>query len=220
MSKARPRPRAVADYLARETRRVMDEGNGDKAYGADACIAAARITSEVAQRFGHRARPLSVRATVLNEPYARLLEEIGPIDKENQARYVREGAWSVVVGHHDEQESMKTEQKRLLEGRRPGWNGHVVTILGEAFIIDPTIVQTARPERGITFPRNEAAAPEREVMRAFLKGETILGGEHANGVTVIYEAFPADKSFVMSRDWTEKQRTTPYVRTLAQGFAG
>src|SRR5262249_29776146 len=108
-------------------------------YRPDSCIAAARVLVDVFDRLHVRCRPLSVVVDVFHPAMvARAALEGGrlPETTEEYQRWVAEsGCWWLTLGMGEP---------------RPGrWAGHVAVVAWDAVLLDLTLPQASRPQRGI-----------------------------------------------------------------------
>src|SRR5262249_19675878 len=119
-----------------------------------------------------------------------------PTDTEEYRRWVEEsGCWWLTLGGGGDPE--------------PGrWPGHVGVVVWEGVLIDLTLPQASRPQRGIVLTPT-----------AVQVGPGFLGGsDHRivtmNGAELYYRARPEDRSFMRSPDWIDRQRHRDVVRNI------
>jgi hypothetical protein len=96
------------------------------------------------------------------------------------------------------------------------WPGHLTVIIPNLLaekhlMLDPTIIQANHPGTGIDIPPLAAL-----VMDDFVSGEKVRKMT-VNGSTLLYKAFPDDKSYQEKSNW-EKLIASPHVvdRVLAR----
>lgn len=114
-------------------------------FNADSCIASTRIALDVLAYFGVKAEAKPVMVVVLNAKAAKLAETmtLDEITKIAQGYSMEdtEGPWTMMIGS-----GRSTRKDR---NRKP-WSGHLVaTIPDESIIIDLSIDQAARPQKGL-----------------------------------------------------------------------
>jgi hypothetical protein len=172
-----------------------------KGWRPDCCIAATRVICRVMKHFGIDAQPLPVVLLAYNAAYIKAIQAgDGPPthDHEEFLRWCqRLGAWS--LGITDE----------------VGGIGHIVAVLpGEQLLIDGSIGQISRPEKGLPMP----AMLISKLPRGFLTDPAVvieLGNAHGN-VLIYKKAETGQLRYLASPDWTEKQRTKPVVKQLVR----
>lgn len=170
-----------------------------KFYRFNCCIAATRILLTVFEKLRSKARPLSVVAEVLNPAFLRLQAESGtawPVLVDEVRQWVDAGAWSVVLG-----------EKPLEE--RPGmWSGHLCCLLWEEWLIDVTLPQASRPDKGINLvPVVLSVSPD------FLSGKQSACFT-TNGCDVYYDARPDDRTYTAGRDWYDVEKHRRIVERI------
>jgi hypothetical protein len=144
------------------------------------CIYATKIAVGVLDYFGFQARPLTVGLRIANEAYWSRWEAVGfePIEETDEWWDVS-GAYSIMIdsGHPAE----------------PGvWNGHLVAIAEERFLIDLSLAHFALPERGLYCdPIIEEISDS-----YFLQGNSRWGIVTDQGSRLMYQAKPGDQSYL------------------------
>jgi hypothetical protein len=153
----------------------------------NSCILSTRIAIDVLDHFGIDAEPLVVRATVSNAVFARLCVEHGELpDGPLMDRWEQEhGAWVLGLGVPAPPGTVPLPR---------GWPGHLVAVVQRRLLLDLSLDQVNRPERGIGLgPLILPCRPD------FLAGRqpfaTLPGG-----CLVLYDAFPDDRSWHNSPD--------------------
>jgi hypothetical protein len=142
----------------------------------NACILATRLGVEALRYKGIRARAVPVRLNVFNKQAAELLQANVP----NEQWTAESGAWVVSIGHG------------AVNG--DGWNGHLVIIAQERYLVDLTAAQVQRLHRGI-----EAEAFWHEA-RDLAQGEPIALGTE-DGSLWLYEPDPENRSYLQAPAW-------------------
>jgi hypothetical protein len=168
-------------------------------YRPDGCIAAARVLIEVFERLHAKVRPLSVTVDVFNPAMVARSEAEGgrlPTDVSEYQRWVQEsGCWWLTLGGGGES--------------KPGrWSGHVAVIAWEKVLIDLTLTQANRPQRGIVL-----APVVVEVGREFLDGSD-RRVMTMNASELHYQTHPDDTSFMRSPDWCDRERHRNTIREI------
>lgn len=109
----------------------------------DVCVLATRVGYDVLSYFGVESAPVVVRALAFNPPAVAWVNERGPnVSDEQLEEYNATGAWVVAIDEEDHE----------IPGRFPG---HLVLrVPSERALVDLSIDQFARPERGIIMPKS------------------------------------------------------------------
>lgn len=164
-------------------------------YTRRTCILHTRVAVDTLRTLGVRARPLACRLMVLNAAYAKRANELQRMLDPSEMR-AEEHSMGIGFGRSE----------------LPGYDGHVVAVVDERYILDLTLDQCDRPQYGINLrPGHFAATP------AFLAGDEPHRFEYG-GSYVQYVAVPADKGFLRVADWMEVPRIrhlNPTPRVLA-----
>jgi hypothetical protein len=175
---SRDRVRQLVDRVGDELPPMMTE----LGYSRSTCILHTRVATTAIRHFGVRARPLACRLMVCNQAYVDLRTELGrpPAPDEYTAE-----AHTVGIGYGSD---------------GPGYDAHVVTVVEDRYVLDLTLDQASRPQRGIVLEPVYF-----EVSKAFLAGDENKGLA-INDAYVVYGAVPEDKGFLSVPDWTEPMR--------------
>lgn len=179
--------RAYAD-IARQV--MLDRG-----WRVNTCIAATRVTINVLGAFGIAARPFCTSACVYSPEWVRLRNRLGR--EPSIEEQIAGGAWSVGLGLPDPPEG--AEEINAPEEGDTGYNGHLVALVADdALLLDASIDQAARPERGIVIPPEVnfmAATPE------FVEGREPIVGENNLGAVVVYRRREDPPDWEIAPDW-------------------
>ncbi len=144
------------------------------------CLNGTRVCIDVLRQFGVKARPVSVRATVMNAAFRTRLETLGrwPTEAEMDA-IIEAGGWAIGVdcGGTDEASN--------------AWGGHLVAVAQQRWLVDAGAVQMHRPAREIVVPPVFVG----EVGRPFLAGRGGVEYETPGGGTLAYRARLDDESW-------------------------
>ena len=158
----------------------------------DSCIASTRIGVDVLRYFRVKTEPIVVKVHVFNKQFmARLDAGQFPSSKEDMDRwYGEDGSHSVG-----------------LVSEPPTNIGHVVALVENACILDLSLDQASRPQRGIHLQPSGFAVTE-----GFLSGGEMRFriGES----TVFYERVLNNRNFLNAPDWTDLNRTKFIVSEL------
>ena len=96
-------------------------------------------------------------------------------------------------------------------GQEAGLDGHLVlTRRREGYLIDPSLGQTARPEKNIPMPGVGIFAP---LDAAFFAGEQ-ANSFLLESCVLIYTPLPKRRDFEAAPDWAERGRYAAAVREL------
>lgn len=161
------------------------------------CILHTKVALLRARQDGLRAEALACKVQIANRAMLKVHERLGRAPEPDEWG---PDAWSLGIGfgQPDPEE-------------RPGYDGHVVVIVAGRFLMDLTLDQASRPERGI-FLRPGFFGP---LSREFLRGATIVGFT-MNGSEVRYEAMPGERGFLTKPDWTMVRAGDPTTRRLLE----
>jgi hypothetical protein len=139
----------------------------------DTCILHTHGAMQILSRLGVRCRPLPVQVQAFNPVIAEYMraghnpEDLTP--QEWEAR----GGWSVGVGFNT---------RDGIQTREGAWDGHLVLLVRERFLLDLTADQLARPDRGLVIPRDGLCVEARE----FVKGKRPDATVELDGSIVAY----------------------------------
>jgi hypothetical protein len=150
-------------------------------YKADTCYLQTRVAVEAADYFGVALRPVGASVTIYNRP---LWERLDALDEGEELGPLRDEEWSVGMGFG-------------VSGPERGT--HCVAYHdGAGLVLDPSLDQASRPQRGIV------VGPS--IVRAEPEGETIV----TNGeLVLVYHLDPGDMTRLGTPDWTRNWR--PFV---------
>ena len=152
-------------------------------YGSNSCIPTTRVLVAALENLGIKARPLSVRATVINGQYIAAVEELGRPFRDKAEAMVwhrSKGVFSYGIGAK----------------AAPGtWQGHLVAVVRQRVLVDLTIGQADHPEHDMVL----------SPMFCDVSGRFLNGHEQAtfgnNGCRVLYEALPGDRGYQATPNW-------------------
>jgi hypothetical protein len=186
--------------------RVLPEETEAAGMGRDTCVFCSWIGREVLRRFGISAKPVAVRAAIVNRQF---WEDVGEdwnrvLDVKDDG--LREESWSVALGFsHGPPE----------KGR---WAGHLIlTTRNPDMVLDLTLDQASRPEKGIPL-EPLAYQVDRSALRAFERGESPLEfAETDHGCRIVYGMVP-DLSPSSGADWNGSDDRE--IRAYRDEFAG
>lgn len=188
------RDRRVAELLCEETLPLLSADLGGK---LDLCVLATKVGLDVLRYFGVDAKPLPVVVAALNAPAVDWIESDRELPREygeDADEFEKSGAWIVQIDERDLGEP----------GRYPG---HLVVGLpGEDAILDLSLGQFARPEKGILVPPGGMF----DLPEGFADGRRGLYQLEGGGA-LVYEARPRSDRFRRGADW---KRKNPYAGAL------
>ena len=157
------------------------------------CIFAAAVLTDVFRHKGYsRVFPLTVKPLIFNPMFHERAKTFGmPTDEATKDKWMADGCRMIGLG---------VKPELAVEGQ---WAGHLVVVLPNHFgdrhaVCDITITQATKPEWGIDLMPLSFRAPD-----AFIKGEKEFKAD-VKGSLVVYMAFPGDKSYEESPNWTKK----------------
>jgi hypothetical protein len=178
----RSETKAILDHVIKAVPQGIDEAG----MTTNACILASRLTVEMLRAKGVRARPLPVKLRVFNAIYVDYVLRYGsdelPVEAREQA--VKDGAWGVVVGFGSDKN----------DGW--GWDGHVVVIAEERYLVDPTAHQVKRLKHSID------AEPFWTESRELARGESASFVNHEDDCVWFYEPDPENKGYLSTPAWS------------------
>lgn len=179
------RATTLMEALVRVGNPMLFAETGDRA----SCILAAFMGEKVLRRFGVESRPMGVRVVACN-PQARphVLAGTQPSDEEHDVT----GATISIAGYLD------AAEHHARYGNGAYYNGHVVLVVSEKYVLDLTADQFTRDEHGIVVPPIVFTAED-----GFLtEGVPRIVCDLPNGGLISYE-FNTDDSWRDSADYTE-----------------
>lgn len=171
----------LAETLVETIPQGMADAGMGQTYGG-ACILSTKAVVEVFRAKGVRARAVPVKLRVLSPELVRRIEAGEKMDEENQQEWLDAGAWEVSIGH--------------VPAERSGWDGHLVALVKERWLVDASAHQARRPAKGI-----DVEPFVSEVHPDFLKGHACAVEQ--NGSLLIYEYDPENKLYLRAPAWTE-----------------
>lgn len=167
-------------------------------FAPDCCVAATKITIEVFTRLGFKAKPLPCRLDILNRQFAELEGKLGrPPTIEEQKLAFERG------------DKLAALSIREVPAEKDKFTGHMVAIV-EQYMIDATILQAERPNKGIVFPEPVLVI---NAPRAFRRGREAYSFRTKEGILLVYIASNNDK-YMNSPDWTLEERTLPAITRI------
>ncbi len=156
----------------------------------DCCIVATKVACGVLNHFGIPAWPQPTRLIVQNmkawKRYRR--GDHGP-------PLFRQGEFTLGIGFG--------QDIRKRDPQFKGYDGHLVARVGDV-IVDLSLGQAARPEKGVHLPK-----------AAMIPGKSIV----MNGCVLEYGFFE-DSSFEVTPDWTDTARSQPIIESLVEQIGG
>ena len=164
------------------------------------CILATRVAVEVAAYFGIIARPLAVRAMVVNSEFVVGVER-GETTAEEMATH---GGYGVGVGFgYDPATGRIGLDSAHMAKRHNAWTGHLI-VTAEGIFADFSIQQAERPQHGIiTGPGIIGHLPEKQQWSVELEG----------GAVAQYWRIP-DKTYRTAPDWKRSANRAQIVAKL------
>ena len=156
-------------------------------YDIDSCIASTSIAVGVLRHFGLQVMPMVARMRAFNPAMGQCLREAGPLDAHAFERWnCDQGARMVSIGYAD--------GRGVSEGY---WAGHLVALVERQLLVDASADQASRPNDSIYLP-GVLVAPITPMFRAGLERLLLRTGDKGG---VVYEPYPADRSFRAAPHW-------------------
>lgn len=171
----------------------------------DCCIAATRHGIEALRYFGVEAQPVKVQTFAGNADWIRWIEQLAAAGRSPDDEAMPDGSWS--VGIDLSADGVRATSAR---GRYPG---HLVFV-ADGFLIDLSLGQMSRPERGMTLPF--CAAFDLSGHERWDNDGAGFRVEHLPGevVAVIYKRLPE----VDWRDAPDWRRKPPYAGEIIRAM--
>lgn len=163
-----------------------------QAHGRDSCITGARILFDVCGHYGLGRKVLKVAVVIYNEPMSeRLRRGERPKDVETVKRWGKEdGSWNVGIGADGTPD------------RPDHFNGHLVVLVDDKLLVDPTLPQANRPEYGI----------ELYPLAVLIEDESdIYGGEVRDCIITYKIDRDDDRRWVPTESWQNRTLRQPIV---------
>jgi hypothetical protein len=157
------------------------------------CIGATRITIDVLRRFGVTARACPVTLRVCN--FDPVHPETVPADKRSMYAI---GAGSTLPPMH----------------KRGGWDGHLVAIVENQWLVDASFKQVDHPEIGIHVEEPILLAPIPPWFIDERRGP-LVGQTPDTGCWLIYEQDPKNRGFERGGDW-RGNHLRPVIETIVR----
>jgi len=165
-----------------------------KHFTPDCCIATCRVLRKAFNVFGYDAEAVPVSVFIFNENMAGLLKDGVSIPTDRSARKELldgTGAWSVGITRQS------AEVGAPVVGGRFG--GHLVLRVMNT-LVDASLQQADRPERGIVLPPLLSFVPQKPIFFTQKKTRGKRCGVSVNGCEIVYERLK-DYSFRKAPDW-------------------
>lgn len=183
----------------------------------DVCILAIRVAKVLLNSLGYEVKPLPVKVGIYNKKWDQFVRETGgqPKSEVDAMEWANKGAWAVGIGmtHEDNENNSRSFG---VDKKNIGYNGHLVAIVDNEYLLDPTIGQASRPEYDIHL----GPLITKINKKSFIHGTSNLIGMYgssieANPVIINYFAIPGDKSYKQTPDW-KSNRITTFVEKIMQ----
>jgi len=189
----------IARVLLQHARPIILES-----YAPNCCIASTAIALSVFRCFGIHAVPASVEMALVNRPLAaRLLERSNdfPTREEVVAWEPIDGSWAMGLGFPPD--------SRAIGGAPTDshWPGHLVTYVEKRLLLDLTLGQATRPDRGMTY------GPSVFPLTTF-SATRYLSYEAGDSGIILLRWKPDDRSYEPTPDW--RRDHGPIVKRLVK----
>jgi len=186
----------LEDYTVKARKIILER------YFPDSCVLSTAVTIELCKKLGIKGvEPLSCTVVAYNPELTEKMKEKGRFiteqDEFNDAEY------SVGVG--------------FIEGKHnglKGWGGHLIAV-GKDFLVDLSLDQASRPERGMNFTPLlwlAETSKDRQRLKDFIHGDINLIVMLENGCTLSYHRIELDHT--VSPDWINKDRRIDIVKKV------
>jgi hypothetical protein len=161
------------------------------ALGADSCIACTRIAVDTLRTFGVRAKPLAVEVVIHNADAAAHIERGEP-----EAAQHDPAAWSLQLGFVPDDLGDHI------------YNGHVVCLVEQRRILDLTLGQASRPERGVNLGPG-VFGPLPSDFETTGSSFPVTGG-----CVAVYRPHTNERGFLPLPHWADRSFSQPFVRRI------
>lgn len=163
----------------------------------DICVLSTRLGYDVLRYFGVESRPVVVRALAFNPAAVAWIDEHGlDLSDEQKEEYDASGAWVVAIDEED----------HGIPGRFPG---HLVLhVPSERALVDLSLAQFARPNRGIVLPDAHIFDVPEDFFRD--NGQVVYSLDGGGKLIYGYRKRAA-RDFRSSGDWRLKNSATGRV---------
>lgn len=161
-----------------------------------ACILGSKVVIEVVRQAGGQARPLPVKVAAYSPEYARRLKAgRDPRTEDNLLEWRQAGAIGVKIGHG---QPLPIEAAVDWQAAEDPWDGHLVALVDERYMVDITIGQVSA----------RAPIPAKpfwlEVPREFVReGATVVLVDDATGTRLDYTSDPDNKDYLRGAAWAD-----------------
>lgn len=159
----------------------------------DSCVLATRATCLALAAVGVRASAFPTRLDVFSPSWIEQMragwDPRQPADPDRQRELAERGVWTVAIG------DPQGEGRPRPDGR-PGYNAHLLCLVDGRWLVDMTLHQAARPQKGIDVQPHLFAA-DRELLRGERPQQMLMRGS-----LVQYRRLAAPQ-FTRSVDWTQ-----------------
>lgn len=176
-------------------------------YGRDTCILQTRVGISALALMRIPARPLPVKCVVMNAPYRKHVferprEEHDTLTPEEVEAIKATGAWSVQLGLGPNPLDV-----------RPRYDGHLLMVVKDRWVVDLSLDQASRPDRDINLHPFVIDAP------AFARGKTPFLPVMFGGTSVVYTHHD-NHTYLNAPDWTMVGEREPLVQAVAGAARG
>lgn len=179
---------ALADVVREEILRA--------GYIANSCILAARMTGIVLRQLGvSGVEAMACEVDAFSPAYVAMRKVAYELDRElteaEADEFVAAGAWRTML-------SFSEPPGGFVNNRlgRKGYNGHVVTLIDRAQMIDPMLAQVNRPAKQLLVEPPFAWTIDYDEART--RGHVTTA---ANGTICVHRLVPGRKDFTSAPDW-------------------
>lgn len=157
-------------------------------FSKDSCINTTRVLLEVFRALGIPAEACSVRVQLYTAGYIAMAEAKGrmPRTREEMMEWTdHPDVYSLGIGYG----GIDVDPK--------AWCGHLAIRIGDG-LLDATLDQADRPERGLILP---SVLQLEEMPPEFWMGDTPVANKMSNGCVVRYEHVPRSNGYLASPAW-------------------
>lgn len=166
-----------------ETLRIRDQRS---------CIASVRILTEVLGYFGHASEPLPCTTLVFNARGHEMANLGVPV-----------GEWP------EEAHSIGAVGTGVVRPETNGWDGHLIAIVEDQWLVDPSLDQFSRPERDITtYPVVLDARPWTDRSKPCQWGRP-------DGQVLVYQAMQTPGRWRNAPDWCGRENLRLFRTAIA-----
>ena len=172
-------------------------------FTASSCILSTRVLMNVLDYLGIEAKPVAVTVVAFNSKGWELHNAGKPLEDDD--------AWSVGI------EGTGKRRRNATTGRMD-WDGHLIALTDDGYVLDPSLDQLSRPAKALTL------TPLASKLSAPLRHDNHQGFARNDGTVILYRLLDLpNSSWSNSADWRQKHQeirtvTATVIRRLKESL--